>query len=149
MRQQYKDGSTLDARSSLYEWQEPRHDLVATVVAQLRPGDGPVVDVGCGRGQYLAAVRAAGFDAVGLDLSRGMQPTLVGDAARLPLPDDSAGAALAPAHAVPPAGSGRRPARARSHHPTRAARSSCSTNGLDHLQPYRDLVSEAAGLDDA
>ena len=148
MRQQYKDGSTLDARSSLYEWQEPRHDLVATVVAQLRPGDGPVVDVGCGRGQYLAGVRAAGFDAVGLDLSGGMQPTLVGDAARLPLPDDSAGAALALHmlyHLPDPADGLRELARITRPGGTIVV----LTNGLDHLQPYRDLVSEAAGLDDA
>jgi SAM-dependent methyltransferase len=147
LRQQYKDGSTLDARSSLYAWQEPRHDLVATVVAQLRPGDGPVVDVGCGRGQYLDGVRAAGFDAVGLDLSPGMHPTVVGDASRLPLPDDSAGAALAlhMLYHLPDPADGLREL-------VRITRPGgvvvVLTNGLDHLQPYRDLISEAGGLDD-
>jgi SAM-dependent methyltransferase len=148
LRKQYADGSTLDARSNLYTWQEPRFDLVAEVVGQLRPGDGPVIDVGCGRGQYLAGVRAAGFDAVGLDLSAGMGPTLVGDASRLPFPAGAAGAALALHmlyHLPDPAEGLRELARiTRPGGPIVIL-----TNGLDHLQPYRDLVSEAAGLDDA
>ena len=147
LQQQYRDGSSLDARSSIYAWQEPRHDLVATVVAQLRPDDGPVVDVGCGRGQYLAGLRAAGFDAVGLDLSAGMRPTLVGDASGLPFPDDAAGAALAlhMLYHLPDPVDGLREL-------DRITRPGgvivILTNGLGHLQLYRDLVSEAAGVPD-
>jgi SAM-dependent methyltransferase len=147
LQQQYRDGSSLDARSSIYAWQEPRHDLVATVLAQLRPDDGPVVDVGCGRGQYLAGLRAAGFDAVGLDLSPGMRPTLVGDASQLPLPDDAAGGALAlhMLYHLPDPVDGLREL-------DRITRPGgvivILTNGLGHLQLYRDLVGEATGLSD-
>jgi SAM-dependent methyltransferase len=147
LRQQYADGSNLATRASLYQWQEPRHDLVATVVAQLRPGDGPVVDVGCGRGQYLEAARRTGLTAIGVDLSPGMAVDLVGDAAALPLPDASVGAALALHmlyHLPDPADGLRELARVVRPGGTIVV----LTNGLDHLQPYRDLVSEAAGVDD-
>jgi SAM-dependent methyltransferase len=147
LRRQYRDGSTLDARSSIYQWQEPRHDLVGSVVSQLRPGDRPVVDVGCGRGQYLAGVRSAGFPAVGLDLSLGMGPDLVGDAARLPFPDRCAGAALALHmlyHLPDPADGLRELDRITRPDGTIVV----LTNGLDHLQPYRELLSEAGGVDD-
>jgi SAM-dependent methyltransferase len=147
LRRQYADGSTLDARSSIYRWQEPRHDLVAEVLAHLRPGDGPVLDVGCGRGQYLDAVRAAGFDAVGVDLSPGMAPDLVGDASRLPFADGSFGAALAlhMLYHLPDPTDGLREL-------DRVLRPEgvvvVFTNGLDHLHLYRELVTEAADVDD-
>ena len=105
LRQQYKDGSTLDARSSLYEWQEPRHDLVATVVAQLRPGDGtggrrrlragPVPRRGAGRG--LRRRRARPLRRHAADASWATRPAC-------PCPDDSAARRARAAHAVPPAG---------------------------------------------
>ena len=66
-------------------------------VAQLRPGDGAGGRRrAAGAASTSTGVRAAGFDAVGLDLCRRhRRRRLVGDASRLPLPDDSAGAALA------------------------------------------------------
>jgi SAM-dependent methyltransferase len=146
LRRQYVDGSTLDVRSNLYTWQEPRFDLVAEVAAQLRPGDGPVLDIGCGRGQYLAGVQAAGFDAFGLDLSPGMAGDVVGDAARLPVRDGAAGCSLALHmlyHLADPADGLRELERV-----TRPGGTIVIlTNGLDHLQPYRDLISEAADVE--
>src|SRR3954452_3128404 len=147
LRKQYADGTTLAARSSLYQWQEPRHDLTAEVLAHLRRGDGPVLDVGCGRGQYLTAVRAAGFDAVGVDLSPGMACDVVGDASQLPFPDGSFGAVLALHmlyHLSDPADGLREIARVVGASGVVVI----VTNGLDHLTPYRELVSEAAGVDD-
>lgn len=41
-------------------------------VALFRTAPGPVVDLGCGRGEFVAALRAAGCDAVGIDLNAGM-----------------------------------------------------------------------------
>jgi SAM-dependent methyltransferase len=120
---------------------------VAEVLAHLRPGDGPVLDVGCGRGQYLDAVRAAGFDAVGVDLSPGMAPDLVGDASRLPFADGSFGAALAlhMLYHLPDPTDGLREL-------DRVVRPDgvvvVFTNGLDHLHLYRELVTEAADVDD-
>jgi SAM-dependent methyltransferase len=93
----YADGGPLEARRSLYDWQRPRIDLPALVVDALAPAHGTVADVGCGTGVYLRAVRAARPDlrVVGLDLSPGMRPDVVADAAALPLPDGGLGAALA------------------------------------------------------
>ncbi|MFL5760037.1 MAG: class I SAM-dependent methyltransferase [Thermomicrobiales bacterium] len=60
---------------------------------------GPVLDVGCGTGVLLERVVDAGYEAVGLDPSRGMLtqlrarrpeiPTVVGDGAALPFPDET------------------------------------------------------------
>lgn len=41
-------------------------------VALFRGAPGPVVDLGCGRGEFVAALRAAGVDATGIDLNAGM-----------------------------------------------------------------------------
>jgi SAM-dependent methyltransferase len=60
---------------------------------------GPVLDVGCGTGVLLERVADAGFDTVGLDPSRGMLaqlrtrrpeiPTVAGDGAELPFPNET------------------------------------------------------------
>jgi len=147
LRRQYADGTSLAARASLYRWQAPSHDLVAEVLAQLRATDGPAVDVGCGRGQYLRALRSAGFVSTGVDLSPGMACDVVGDATRLPFPDASFGAALALHmlyHLPDPASGVRELARV----VRRDGVVVILTNGLDHLAPYRELVSEAAGVDE-
>jgi len=56
--------------------------------------EGPVADLGCGPGRDLAALRASGLDAVGVDLSTGMLtlaraaglPVVQGDLRRPPFP---------------------------------------------------------------
>jgi SAM-dependent methyltransferase len=98
----YPDGRNLAARRSSYIFRAPQCDLPALAVQQLRDVRGLVVDVGCGDGIYVRALRAARPDlsVLGLDLSPGMlaatgPPVLLADAARLPLASGSAGALLA------------------------------------------------------
>jgi SAM-dependent methyltransferase len=73
--EQYVDDRNLAARQSIYAFQWPFIDLHAWVldVANLR-GDERVLEVGCGSGSYLRALRQRGHrgTVVGLDLSIGM-----------------------------------------------------------------------------
>jgi SAM-dependent methyltransferase len=73
--EQYVDDRNLAARQSIYAFQWPFIDLHAWVldVANLR-GDERVLEVGCGNGSYLRALRQRGHrgTVVGLDLSIGM-----------------------------------------------------------------------------
>jgi SAM-dependent methyltransferase len=108
---QYKTDANLAARQSIYAYQHPRVDLAAWVLDLAGPVlPGPVADVGCGNGMYLAELARRGLGpAVGLDLSPGMLaaarqrlagrapgapaagPVLaVADATALPLPNAAA-----------------------------------------------------------
>jgi len=66
---------------------------------RLWPGT-PVLDVGCGNGKMLAPLVRAGFDVVGIDISRGALLTLAeqkivrADARRLPFKENAFGAAV-------------------------------------------------------
>lgn len=69
----YRDDGLFRDRLSLYDYQQPRIDLVGETVARLGNLDGMrVLDVGCGNGQYHARLRAAGASVLGADLSTGM-----------------------------------------------------------------------------
>lgn len=153
--QQYADGRSLDARANLYAWQEPRHDLVATVLSYVPLDTRVVLDVGCGRGQYLAGLRGMQHRGIGVELSPGLaieaaaatgQPTLVGDALALPIRDGSVDAALALHllnHLADPV-AGLSECR-------RVTRSGGAvivlTNSDEHIAEHRALAGEAAGLD--
>lgn len=153
--QQYADGRSLDARANLYAWQEPRHDLVATVLSYIPLDTRVVLDVGCGRGQYLAGLRGMQHVGVGVELSPGLaaeatertgQPTVVGDALALPIGDGTVDAALALHllnHLPDPA---RGLAECR-----RVTRSGGAvivlTNSDEHIAEHRALAGEAAGLE--
>src|SRR5262245_3947129 len=98
----YPDRRNLAARRSIYAYRTPQCDLPAVAVEQLGGVHGLVVDVGCGDGAYVRALRSARPDltVLGLDLSPGMlaatgPPVLLADAARLPLATGSADALLA------------------------------------------------------
>ncbi|HET9059552.1 MAG TPA: methyltransferase domain-containing protein [Acidimicrobiales bacterium] len=104
-RAAYADDVLFRERLSLYDYQQPRIDLVAEVLAHLGELRGAtVLDVGCGNGQYHDGLVRAGARVVGLDLSTGMLaaarsvhggPLAAADAAALPVADGRAGAALA------------------------------------------------------
>jgi SAM-dependent methyltransferase len=70
---QYATDANLRARQRLWEHQQPSFDLVgwALDLAAAQPGQ-RVLDVGCGNGAYLRALRDRGVDAIGCDLSLGM-----------------------------------------------------------------------------
>jgi SAM-dependent methyltransferase len=93
----YANPSGLAARASLYDFQQPRIDLQSEALELLAPLAGRVVgDIGCGDGRYINALRGAGAQVLGLDLSVGMlagvhsPPTLIAaDAQSLPLTDAS------------------------------------------------------------
>jgi SAM-dependent methyltransferase len=93
----YADPSGLEARASLFDFQQPHIDLQAEALEVLGPLDGRMVaDVGCGSGRYLDALRGAGARIVGVDLSVGMlagvpdPPALIAaDAQAVPLIDAS------------------------------------------------------------
>ena len=144
---QYADGSNLNARQALYRFRRPGPDLFdwALSLAELR-GDERVVDAGCGTGNYVRALEAHGHrgPVVGIDLSAGMQPHVVGDLQQLPvrrgwadvalcmhvlyhLPDQAAGAAEL-RRVVRPGG-----------------RALLVTNGADHLREMDGMVEDVAG----
>jgi ubiquinone/menaquinone biosynthesis C-methylase UbiE len=105
---QYRDPSNLNARVSIYRFQQPHVNLWEGVLALAQlVGDERVLDVGCGNGAYLGQLERESHSGlvVGMDLSAGMLPEararapraalMVGDAQRLPFPDDTFDAALA------------------------------------------------------
>ncbi|MEU0686767.1 class I SAM-dependent methyltransferase [Streptomyces uncialis] len=97
----YGTGRHLAARQSLYQWQNPRHDLPGIVVRELADVRGPVADVGCGNGRFAARVREDRPDLplVPMDISHGILAgvpgAVVADAERLPFAAGTLGAALA------------------------------------------------------
>jgi SAM-dependent methyltransferase len=104
LRSQYGDDRRLSARQALWTYRSgpPLTDTVLDLAALT--GSERIVDVGCGNGVYLAALRRRGHTGplLGLDLSAGMArqaavhgaPTTVADAQALPLDDESVDVAL-------------------------------------------------------
>jgi SAM-dependent methyltransferase len=92
--QQYGDGSRLAARQALWRYRSGSALTPTALDLADLMGTELIVDVGCGRGTYLAELRRRGHigPLVGLDLSRGMArisgsyaPTAVADVRALPL----------------------------------------------------------------
>jgi SAM-dependent methyltransferase len=148
---QYADDRNLRARQRLWQHQRPHFDIVSWVLglADLAPGQ-RVLDVGCGNGAYLRALRGRPVRAAGCDLSPGMlrvagHPVLVNaDVAALPFRDGAFDVVLA-AHMlyhVPDRESAVRELRR-----VLAAVGTCLavTNGAGHLRSLRDLVERAVG----
>lgn len=97
----YADPTGFMARVGLYDHQQPRIDIIAEALGALGPVGGRVVgDVGCGNGRHVDALRAAGAEVIGVDLSPGMLANaprsrlLTGDAQSLPLASESLDAVL-------------------------------------------------------
>ena len=153
---QYRTDVNLAARQSIYAFQEPRIDLVSTVLGLAGlTGDETVVDVGCGNGIYLAGLARRGHrgPTIGVDLSPGMLAAtrrgapaarlVVGDAAALPVADQAADVTLAPHmlyHVRDPAA-----AAAQFRRITRpGGQLLVVLNGVDHLAELRELITSAA-----
>jgi ubiquinone/menaquinone biosynthesis C-methylase UbiE len=154
--EQYQTGANLAARQSIYAFQQPKIDLVASVLglARLVETD-TVADVGCGNGAYLAGLARRGHAGrvLGVDLSAGMLAAAraaapgaslaVGDAAALPLADSAADVTLAPHmlyHVPDP-----RAAVAEFRRVTRpGGQLLVVLNGSDHLAELRELIVAAA-----
>jgi SAM-dependent methyltransferase len=154
---QYQTDVNLAARQSIYAFQEPRIDLVSTVLDLARlTGDETVVDIGCGNGIYLAGLAGRGHrgQTIGVDLSPGMLAAArrgapqagltVGDAAALPVADDAADVTLAPHmlyHVPDPAAAVaefRRVIRP-------GGQLLVVLNGNDHMAELRELMTSTAG----
>src|SRR5262245_38209509 len=93
---QYGDDRRLSARQRLWQTGPSLIDRVLDLAAI--PPTAAVLDVGCGNGHYLEALRRRGHAGtlIGLDYSPGMArvarthaPTAVGDAQALPVRDDA------------------------------------------------------------
>src|SRR2546423_9395843 len=98
----YADPTRLVTRYSLYRFREPQLDLPAVIAELMHDVPGPVLDVGCGPGRAVGALRGdrPQRTVVAVDLSPGMlaaagPPAMVADAAALPVPDGSCGGVLA------------------------------------------------------
>jgi SAM-dependent methyltransferase len=153
---QYRTDVNLAARQSIYAFQEPRIDLVSTVLGLAGlTGAETVIDVGCGNGIYLAGLARRGHRGpmIGVDLSPGMLAAArpgapaaglaVGDAAALPVADHRADVSLAPHmlyHVPDPAA-----AAAEFRRITRpGGQLLVVLNGSDHLTELRELITSTA-----
>jgi len=146
---QYRDDRNLRARQRLWARQERRFDLSGWVLGLAEVAVGQrVLDLGCGNGMYLRALREQGIDAVGGDLSLGMlqavgpHPALVNaDAMRLPFRDGVFDAVLAPhmlyhvPDRVAAAGEVRRVLRT-------GGVAVAVTNGRGHMRALREIVED-------
>ncbi len=153
---QYQTGANLAARQSIYAFEQPKIDLVATVLGLAGlAGTETVADIGCGNGIYLAGLagRGHGGRVLGVDLSPGMLAAAkaaapgarlaVGDAAALPLACGVADVTLAPHmlyHVPDP-----RAAVAELRRVTRpGGQLLVVLNGRDHLAELRELIVATA-----
>ena len=99
---QYVDDRNLSARQRLWQQQDPPFDLMNWVLdlAGVAPGE-RVLEVGCGNGRYLEALRNRGARAAGCDLSPGIlraagHPALLNaDVTALPVRDGAVDLVLA------------------------------------------------------
>ena len=100
----------VEAFGSLYPiiYAHRSDEAAATEVAFIRenteiPSKGRILDLACGHGRHLRALKAAGHQGIGLDLSRELlvegqshevAPVVQGDMRRLPFADDAFSAVL-------------------------------------------------------
>lgn len=149
---QYATDVNLRARQRLWEAQRPPFDIVAWALdlAGLdSPGDHRVLDVGCGNGAYLRAMRDRGVDAIGCDLSPGMlaaaapHPQLVNaDVTALPFPASTFDVVLAP-HMLYHVADRQKAARQMRRVLSPGGRCVVLTNGKEHMRALRELVEAA------
>lgn len=71
--QRYEEGPLTAAQTQLTVKSRVHYAYMVRLIERLRPPAGRrLLDFGCGSGGFLLAARAAGFDVVGLELSRGL-----------------------------------------------------------------------------
>jgi 2-polyprenyl-3-methyl-5-hydroxy-6-metoxy-1,4-benzoquinol methylase len=73
-RMRYEDGELREEQTRLTLKSQVHYAYMIRLIERLRhPGDGRrLLDFGCGSGGFLLAAREAGFDVMGLELSRGL-----------------------------------------------------------------------------
>jgi SAM-dependent methyltransferase len=143
--------SDLTARQRLWQQQDPPFDLMNWVLdlAGVVPGT-RVLEVGCGNGRYLGALRDRGARAVGCDLSPGILRTaghpalLNADVTALPVRDGAVDVVLA-CHLLDLV-----PDRAAAIRELRrvlapGGRCVAVTNGAQHIRTLRDVMERAVG----
>jgi SAM-dependent methyltransferase len=149
----YADSGNLAARISIYAFRDDDVELIPWVVGQVGwPAPGPVLDVGCGPGRYLAELDGR---RVASDLSFGMVaeavaaagvPGVQADVARLPVSSGAVGRVLAPHmlyHAADPAAAVAELRRVL----TDVGDLVVVLNAADHLHELRVATESAAGAD--
>lgn len=160
LRTAYADSTNLGARVALYDYQQPRVDLLGAALRGLElPAGASVLDVGCGYGRWVGrlAERPEIATIVAADLSEGMVREgrtviadervqwISADAQRLPLRDASCDAVLAMhmLYHVPDIaaaiGEARRVLRA-------GGTFLVSTPGDDHLRPLYEMTTDVVGI---
>jgi ubiquinone/menaquinone biosynthesis C-methylase UbiE len=96
VRSAYPDSTNLESRRQIYRFQSPQISLPEWILRHLEGPVGNVLDVGCGPGFYLGALKERAQLLVGADLSPGMAAearnatrlVAVADAQDLPFADD-------------------------------------------------------------
>jgi SAM-dependent methyltransferase len=159
LRTAYADSTNLGTRVALYDYQQPRVDLIGAALRGLElPIGAAVLDVGCGYGRWVArlAERPEIAAIVAADLSEGMVREgrnavadarvqwISADAQRLPMRDASCDAVLAMhmLYHVPDIAAAIGEAR-------RVLRTGgtflVSTPGDDHLRPLYEMTTDVVG----
>jgi SAM-dependent methyltransferase len=148
---QYADDRNLRARQRLWQHQSPYLDIVGWVLDLAGVARGlRVLDVGCGNGTYLQALRARHVAAVGLDLSPGMlrsaghREVVNADVVALPVRDASFDIVLAP-HMLYHVADRAQAIRELRRVLIPGGRLVAVTNGAQHLRSLRDAIELAAG----
>ena len=148
---QYVDDRNLSARQRLWQQQDPPFDLMNWVLdlAGVAPGE-RVLEVGCGNGRYLEALRNRGARAAGCDLSPGIlraagHPALLNaDVTALPVRDGAVDLVLA-CHLLDLVPDRATAIRELGRVLAPGGRCVAVTNGAQHIRALRDLVEQAVG----
>ena len=80
----HPDTAETALRRDDWSGKHPMLPILRSIAAQRRlalPGDARILDFGCGLGRHVRELRAAGYDAIGVDLD---QPQFIKERSRLP-----------------------------------------------------------------